>query len=77
MGAGYCHPATNEIATKKSTRRRRHRRRRLGILLFRQAFMNLSRPNTNLSVLIDHHCVKPLMLLILLNTDHKFGDCKL
>lgn len=73
MGAGYCHPATNEIATKKSTRRRR----RLGILLFRQAFVNLSRPNTNLSVLIDHHCVKPLMLLILLNTDHKFGECKL
>lgn len=72
MGAGYCHPATNEIATKKSTRRRR-----LGILLFRQAFVNLSRPNTNLSVLIDHHCVKPLMLLILLNTDHKFGECKL
>lgn len=75
MGAGYCHPATNEIATKKSPRRRR--RRRLGILLFRQAFVNLSRPNTNLSVLIDHHCVKPLMLLILLNTDHKFGECKL
>lgn len=74
MGAGYCHPATNEIATKKSTRRRR---RRLGILLFRQAFVNLSRPNTNLSVLIDHHCVKPLMLLRLLNTDHKFGECKL
>ena len=74
MGAGYCHPATNEIATKKSTRRRR---RRLGILLFRQAFVNLSRPNTNLSVLTDHHCVKPLMLLILLNTDHKFGECKL
>ena len=73
MGAGYCHPATNEIATKKSTRRRR----RLGILLFRQAFVNLSRPNTNLSVLIDHHCVKPLMLLILLNTDHKFSECKL
>lgn len=73
MGAGYCHPATNEIATKKSTRRRR----RLGILLFRQALVNLSRPNTNLSVLIDHHCVKPLMLLILLNTDHKFGECKL
>lgn len=73
MGAGYCHPATNEIATKKSTRRRR----RLGILLFRQAFVNLSRPNTNLSVLIDHHCVKPLMLLRLLNTDHKFGECKL
>ena len=73
MGAGYCHPATNEIATKKSTRIRR----RLGILLFRQAFVNLSRPNTNLSVLIDHHCVKPLMLLILLNTDHKFGECKL
>ena len=72
MGAGYCHPATNEIATKKSTRRGR-----LGILLFRQAFVNLSRPNTNLSVLIDHHCVKPLMLLILLNTDHKFGECKL
>ena len=71
MGAGYCHPATNEIATKKSTRRR------LGILLFRQAFVNLSRPNTNLSVLIDHYCVKPLMLLILLNTDHKFGECKL
>ena len=71
MGAGYCHPATNEIATKKSTRRR------LGILLFRQAFVNLSRPNTNLSVLIDHHCVKPLTLLILLNTDHKFGECKL
>ena len=71
MGAGYCHPATNEIATKKSTRLR------LGILLFRQAFVNLSRPNTNLSVLIDHHCVKPLMLLILLNTDHKFGECKL
>ena len=71
MGAGYCHPATNEIATKKSTRRR------LGILLFRQAFVNLSRPNTNLSVLIDHHCVTPLMLLILLNTDHKFGECKL
>ena len=37
MGAGYRHPATNEIATKKSTRRRR---RRLGILLFRQAFVN-------------------------------------
>ena len=71
MGAGYCHPATNEIATKKLTRRR------LGILLFRQAFVNLSRPNTNLWVLIDHHCVKPLMLLILLNTDHKFGECKL
>ena len=66
MGAGYRHPAT-----KKSTRRR------LGILLFRQAFVNLSRPNTNLSVLTDHHCVKPLMLLILLNTDHKFGECKL